>query len=244
MDAEQAYAELSSAGWEVHRQLPSTQSLALERLSAGNPTPVVVAVEQTAGTGRHGRVWGSPPGGLWFSLTTSGVRLRPEGLPLLAALAVARVVRVLGPDPWIRWPNDVMLGERKLAGILVDARWLGSQGTAVVGIGLNVDIDPPPELRGVATSLTEQGILRPHLGRLLGALLEEWTRLLQQHSVDGLEPLHSELTRLVIGPERNVEVHLAGHPPYRDRMTALGLDGSLLLASGKQLASVERLLVL
>jgi biotin-[acetyl-CoA-carboxylase] ligase BirA-like protein len=246
MESEQALAELrevSSLSWpiEVFSQLPSTQKLALERVGGGRQ--VIVAVEQTAGQGRHGRAWGSPAGGLWLSLIDNQVA-SAEGLSLLAGLAVIRVVQSLGLDPWMRWPNDVMVGSLKLAGVLVDAKWAGFQGTAVVGIGLNVDIDPQawtPEMEGVATTLTQLGVSRPHLGRLLLSLIDQWSSL----APHGLAAVHDTLTHLVVGEGRQVEVQdNAKDLAYRDRMSGLAPDGALLLASGRKLYSVERLKVL
>jgi BirA family biotin operon repressor/biotin-[acetyl-CoA-carboxylase] ligase len=108
---------------------------------------VVIAATQTDGRGRFGRAWHSPRGGLWMS-----VHLRPRHLPALtaaAALAVAdAVAQTASLEPRIRFPNDLWIDERKLCGILIESR----SPTAVVGIGLNVNIPSfPPEIQ--ATSL-------------------------------------------------------------------------------------------
>ena len=248
MNADLAYSELSEvrSAWtqpiEVHRQLPSTQTCILER---GPNSGVIVAVEQSGGRGRHGRAWSSPAGGLWFSLVQPTSRV--DGLSLVAGLALARVVKSLGLFPWLRWPNDVLLGAHKLAGILVDARWSGSQGHAYVGVGINVDVDPASwaeDVRPLATSLSLSGIPRPHLGHFLLQFLREWSSLSEVHSRSGLQSLHSELEQMVVGSGRNVEVHENDGEKYNDRMVGLEPDGSLRLASGRQLYSVERLLVL
>jgi BirA family transcriptional regulator, biotin operon repressor / biotin---[acetyl-CoA-carboxylase] ligase len=123
---------------------------ALEGAPAGT---AVVAAEQTGGRGSRGNSWVSPVGGLWLS-----VLLRPErssGLDLLslrAGLAVSEALSSMEPGPpiEIRWPNDLMLGERKVGGILCEARWQGDAlGWVVVGLGLNVN-NPAPESLGEA----------------------------------------------------------------------------------------------
>ena len=118
---------------------------------------VVVAETQTASRGRLGRRWVSDTGNLYFS-----VLFRPDAdaLPLLsplAGVAVARSIRqVAGLYPTIKWPNDVMIDDRKVAGILAESSLAGSQiQQAVVGIGVNValDVSADPEIAATATSL-------------------------------------------------------------------------------------------
>ena len=126
---------------------------------AAEPGTVVVADEQTGGRGSRGRAWRSPRGGLWLSLL-----LRPrssvgvELLGLRAGLAVAAALEQLGVGLPVRlkWPNDLMLGERKVGGILCEARWQGDAlGWVVVGLGLNVANAIPPELADTAMALAE-----------------------------------------------------------------------------------------
>ena len=150
------------------RTTTSTNDRARALAAAGAPHgTLVTAGEQTAGRGRQGRTWSAPPGStLLLSLV---LRDPPELLPLAAALAVAEVA---GDEAQIKWPNDVLLGGRKIAGILAEGR--PQDGWAVLGIGLNVALrveDLPPELHGTAGTLgLEPGDLEPALQRLLGAL--------------------------------------------------------------------------
>jgi len=138
---------------------------------------VVVASEQSGGRGSRGRTWHSPPGGLWLSIL-----LRPaaesavELLALRAGLAIALTIDELGPSRPVRikWPNDLMIGEHKVGGILCEARWHGDAlGWAVVGVGLNVRNRIPAELDDVATSLdryvqgiTPESLVEPVADRL------------------------------------------------------------------------------
>lgn len=147
---------------EAHRRIGSTNDRAKELARAGAPEGTFVwADEQTAGRGRRGRGWASPPGvGLWCSLVVRPP-LKPGQWTRLvgwAALAVASTVKrfVQGPVG-VKWPNDVVIGERKAAGILVEVETPpGGDLFAVVGIGLNVnhrEDDFPSALRRQATSL-------------------------------------------------------------------------------------------
>jgi BirA family transcriptional regulator, biotin operon repressor / biotin---[acetyl-CoA-carboxylase] ligase len=128
---------------------------------------LVTAAEQSAGRGRQGRTWSAPPGrALLFSLV---LRDPPALLPLAAAVAVAEVT---GPLARIKWPNDVLLDGRKVAGILAEGR--PHEGWAVLGIGLNVAVrvdELPPDLRATAATLGLEPVdLEPTLERLLAAL--------------------------------------------------------------------------
>jgi BirA family biotin operon repressor/biotin-[acetyl-CoA-carboxylase] ligase len=169
-----------------HLHLRETDSTnARARFLAADGAPhgtLVTAAAQSAGRGRQGRTWSAPPGrALLLSVI---LRRPPELLPLVAAVAVARTV---GPEAKIKWPNDVHVDGRKVAGILAEGR--PQEGWAVLGIGLNVAIDVadlPPELHDTATTMGRSPSELPavreallvELDRALamdtGALLDAW----------------------------------------------------------------------
>jgi BirA family transcriptional regulator, biotin operon repressor / biotin---[acetyl-CoA-carboxylase] ligase len=198
----------------------------------------VLAEEQVAGRGRAGREWSSPPGaGLWFSVIARPDR--PEDIarfPLRIGLAVAA-----GLDRWagdrrvrVKWPNDLLLNQRKVGGILCEASWRGgAPDHLIVGIGLNLaqqEGDFPHALRADATSL----------GRELGApvdRLEVATAVMQrigpiaagEHTVGGVE-----LQALFEGRDalldRVVRVQEPdGSAPLRGRARGIDSNGALLL---------------
>lgn len=142
-------------------RIASTQDTAHQLAAEGGPDgTAVVAVEQTSARGSRGRGWSSPRGGLWLSVIcrpATGPAL--EVLSLRAALAVAAALESAGiAGASIKWPNDVMIGDRKLGGILCEARWTGEQlGWIVIGVGMNVRNDLPPELRATAVTLAGAG---------------------------------------------------------------------------------------
>jgi BirA family transcriptional regulator, biotin operon repressor / biotin---[acetyl-CoA-carboxylase] ligase len=137
----------------------STNSRARELAEAGAPHgTVVTAGEQTAGRGRQGRTWTAPPGkALLYSAILRPLDERHLLLPLAVPLAVCEAAETLGDgiECSIKWPNDVWVEGRKLAGVLIEAK--PQDGWAVIGVGLNLSIEAdefPPELRGTATSLS------------------------------------------------------------------------------------------
>src|SRR5512142_2436875 len=159
---------------------------------------VVIAEHQTGGRGRRGRPWSSSPGlNAYFSVV-----LRPElpparapELTLLASVAICDALRQANVPATIKWPNDLLVGERKIAGILTE---LASEPErvhwAVVGIGVNVNAalaDFPRELREVATSiLIERGAPAPRALFVVACLtaLEGW---LDRHAEEGFEPIRA-----------------------------------------------------
>jgi BirA family biotin operon repressor/biotin-[acetyl-CoA-carboxylase] ligase len=149
----------------------STNTRARELAAAGAPHgTLVTAGEQSAGRGRQGRTWSAPPGRALLSSLI--LRDPPRLLPLLAGVAVAEVADMSGAPAQVKWPNDVLIEGRKVAGILVEGR--PQERWAVLGIGLNVALraeDFPPELRDTAATLgLEPEAVQPTLLVLLEAL--------------------------------------------------------------------------
>jgi BirA family biotin operon repressor/biotin-[acetyl-CoA-carboxylase] ligase len=143
---------------QYFRVTDSTNSRARELAEAGAPGgTVVTAREQTAGRGRQGRVWTAPEGkALLYSAILRPLDERHLLLPLSVPLAVCAAAEALRPgsECMVKWPNDVWLEGRKLAGILIEAK--PQDGWAVIGVGLNISIAPdefPPDLRQPAVSL-------------------------------------------------------------------------------------------
>jgi BirA family biotin operon repressor/biotin-[acetyl-CoA-carboxylase] ligase len=173
---------LAPDGWrvEVLEQVASTNSVVSERARAGEAAGLVIVAEtQSAGRGRLDRTWVSPSrAGLTFS-----VLLRPDlaasewgWLPLLAGVAVARAVRAQAMvDAVLKWPNDVLVEGRKVAGLLAEGV---ATGAVVVGVGLNVTTTREELPHDQATSLRLEGAVTTDRDTLLRAVLREMTAVL------------------------------------------------------------------
>ena len=165
------------------RETDSTNERARELAARGAPHgTLVTATAQTAGRGRQGRRWEAPPGtALLCSLI---VRRYDALLSLRAGLAVAEVA---GDDALVKWPNDVLLDGRKVAGVLVEGR--PQDGWVVVGIGVNVAVEPAalgPELSERAGTLGRpRSAVEPTLAELLGAL-ERWLAAPEGEALEAL----------------------------------------------------------
>lgn len=169
--------------------LPSTLDAIHDLGARGAPAgTVVLAEQQTAGRGRDGRPWHSPAGGVWLARLVrppAGQRAQLGAVSIRAGLVLADVVdELLGrPLTQLKWPNDVLIGGRKLAGVLSEGRWQGEDlQWLAVGIGVNVRNPIPAELGSVAVALRE---LLPEVRRidLLDRLVPGLTRI-PVHPVD------------------------------------------------------------
>jgi len=196
---------------------------------------IVVAETQTAGRGRRGRTWASPPGkNLYVSLV-----LRPElppqrapELTLLAAVAVAEALQGDGVKPTIKWPNDLQAGVKKIAGILTELSAEADRVHFVVlGIGVNLNAasaDFPPEVAEVATSVARVLGRRVNRAAFLARLLKTLEDWLDTHEREGFEPVRERWRALssTLGQEVLVK---AERRELRGVAEDIDTDGALLL---------------
>ena len=242
--------------WREIEVVPSTGSTnadLLARALRGEPEGVVLAAEeQTAGRGRMGRTWTSPPrAALTFSLLLNPAvpPARRGWLPLLTGVTVAAAVtEVTGIRTGLKWPNDVLAGnvlagEGKLAGILAEA----AGDAVVVGIGLNVSTEPaelPRPLPGAlpATSLRAGRAQAPDREELLLAILagfERWYRPWRQASGDpDRSGLREEYVRWSATIGRTIRAELPGGQALSGSAAGVDPDGRLLVrvSSGAEVA--------
>ena len=184
-------------------RLGSTNVVARRLAEAGAPEgTVVTAEEQTEGRGRQGRSWHSPAGvGVWMSAVMRP-RISPSaaaGLPLVAALAVSAALRdVTEADIGIKWPNDVHVGGKKLAGILGESVVEGDRVRyTVLGMGINVnqvDTDMPGWLQDSACSLAMITHRRWARVDVLAAVLSALETRYDAYCREGFDPLRAEFT--------------------------------------------------
>lgn len=216
----------------VVEQTGSTNSDALDAARAGAPQGLVIAAEtQLSGRGRQGRRWVSQPGeALMFS-----VLLRPQAiapalrgwLPLLTGVAVATAVRSVTAAPaGLKWPNDVLVGELKLAGILAEQ----SDDAIVVGVGVNVLGAPV----ATATSLERLGAAGVDRSKLLAEILGELGRWYQrwiEAGDAGGSGLRAAYLRLGQTTGRDVRVSLPGGRTLTGTAVDVNATGQLVVAS-------------
>jgi len=201
----------------------------------------IAADHQTAGRGRRGRRWHSPAGcGLYFSWLARPRfdQSRGAALPLLAAAAVADLVAGYGPEPVLKWPNDVLVDGRKVAGILCEARGTPRSWIAVVGIGLNVRRPPggwPAEVPGIAlTEVLAEGSARPTARSLAGPLLDRLSHWLIAVERSGLGPVIDAWSRYA--PPAGTRMRQGG---VHGAFAGLAPDGALRLETDAGIATIH-----
>lgn len=227
---------------ETYDAVTSTNDLVREAARRGAPEGLAVLADaQTAGRGRLGRTWASPPGvNVYLS-----VLLRPGALPaqaapqltLLGGVAVASAALASGLVPTLKWPNDLLLGGRKAAGVLADLE-TGPGGrieALVLGMGVNVNLDPstlPADVAPSATSFAamlgtpvDRAVVARHLLEAVDAWVGRWRR-------DGFGPVREAWLALSALAGRRITVALGDprRPEVVEGIAAgLGDDGSLVL---------------
>jgi len=140
------------------RETPSTQDELHRLAEEGAPAgAAVVAETQASGRGSRGRTWVSAPGGVWLSVLWRGPADLAQLLSIRAGLAVARVLDTVGGLPPVRlkWPNDVIIDEAKVGGILCEGRWGAANSWVAVGLGLNVTNPLPSDARFPPAALSQ-----------------------------------------------------------------------------------------
>lgn len=174
---------MTPPAWTVERvaSVASTMDLAKTKARAGAPDRwAVVAESMTGGRGTQGRPWHAPVGGLYTSFVLRGVS-DPHLLTLALGNAVADVLEVAGVEPRLKWVNDVWVGEKKIAGILVEAESTGASFDFIVcGIGINLNGHAaafPAGLRGTVTTLEDElscDVCVPDLEGFLWQSVDRW----------------------------------------------------------------------
>ncbi|HXF49467.1 MAG TPA: biotin--[acetyl-CoA-carboxylase] ligase [Verrucomicrobiae bacterium] len=233
------YLSTKILGQKIHsyQSIGSTNNTAWQLAEQGAPEgTLVVADRQTAGRGRLGRSWHSPPRvGLWFSLV-----LRPEvapseaaGISLLTALALSQAIQShCRIEAKIKWPNDCQIAGKKVAGILTElSSELDRVNFVIVGVGLNVNqakSDFPSGLKAKATSLaieTKEKWLR---AEILALFLKEFEHFYLQFKKAGIGPFIKEIERRMALLGQKVKL-AAGKEIITGKVAGLAEDGALLL---------------
>lgn len=235
------------AGWRLVSRdtLGSTndEAKSLARQGAAQGT-LVWALAQTAGRGRRGREWRSPHGNLYLSLVWRPACPpdRAAQLGFAAALAVGDALGDLVPNLAGlagKWPNDLLLDGRKIAGILLESEIGEAQNLAflVVGVGVNL-VSAPPDVEFPATSIAAQGYPPPEPAALLGAFarhFEDWARSWREA---GFAPLRAAWLARAVGRGEPIRVRLE-NASLHGRFADLDPHGALLLDTADGLRRIS-----
>lgn len=192
-------------GSRIHHYdaLGSTMDEARRLSQLGAPEgAVVIAEEQTAGRGRFNRAWVSPRGeNLSFSVILTPPAAQLPYMNMAAALAVARMLRDEADlRPTIKWPNDIRVGGRKIAGILIETGISPAGGVcAIVGIGVNINFDPAlhPEIAAISTSVYRETHIKRNRAPALQTLLAHFDAAYARLRLGHAAPIAAEWSALL-----------------------------------------------
>ncbi|MFO8009495.1 MAG: biotin--[acetyl-CoA-carboxylase] ligase [Dehalococcoidia bacterium] len=228
------------------KEISSTQEAAKSFAERGNPEGTIIISEiQLGGKGRIGREWSSPAGGIYFSII-----LRPDirpteasRFPLTTGLAVARAIEAMTDfHPQLKWPNDVIVNDRKVCGILTDlSAEMDRLNWIVIGPGLNVNTTRdsfPREVGETATSLFIEGGRQVSRVMLLQGILYELESLYEQYQATGFEPIRERWKARSNTLGAQVEITF-GAERKSGRAVDIDPDGALILQ--KDDGSTERI---
>jgi BirA family biotin operon repressor/biotin-[acetyl-CoA-carboxylase] ligase len=224
----------------LHQALPSTntEAAALARAGALHGT-VVIAESQSSGYGRHGRTWFSPPGlNIYCSIIVRGMGDNLSlaqwlsWVPLVSALAATEAIQqTAAVSLSLKWPNDLLLHERKVGGILCESSVATiNDPIVVIGIGLNVNVPPlsfPEELQPIAASLMEASRQPIDRNRLIAQLLLELEQCLGELRSSGSVRLRQAYMARCATLGRHVRVLFTNDHPIVGIAEALSADGAL-----------------
>ncbi len=234
--------------WEFKEfRRPASTQLTADRLgrAGAKEGTVVIAEEQTAGQGRFvGRRWVSPKGGLYMSLILRPARLDgPHLLTLVGALAVVEGVKVAtGVDSGIRWPNDVVVTGKKVAGVIAAANYSGAAPTyVVVGIGVNCNVSERSlgDLRPSSTSLTEALGTNVDLGAVRDRVLEAFDQIYSRWQGREDKEMIRKVASVLTTTGKDVEFKLFGETPQTGVAQELSDSGSLLVRDGRRVMALR-----
>jgi len=222
-----------------YSELASTQDTAKYVADKTTDKGIVIAAEtQTRGRGRFHREWVSPEGGLWFSIIVYP-QTKPEKsiqLSIVAAISVCRSLeRIFKIKPLIKWPNDVIVKGKKVAGILTEMSYSADKlRWGVIGVGMNVNNPLPRSLRKEASNL--KSVLKKRVNRtiLLSEILKDLKTIYARFHGHGFGNFEKEFERRSVLNKKKVKIAESGRI-YKGRVKKLEADGSLLLEIAKDI---------
>jgi BirA family biotin operon repressor/biotin-[acetyl-CoA-carboxylase] ligase len=225
-------------GKNIHfyKEVDSTNDVARKLADEGAAEgTIIIAESQRSGKGRRGKKWISPSGGVWMTII-----LRPDVEPnkapqltLVAGVAVAETLDVeCGLDIGIKWPNDILIGDKKVSGILTEVKTDGGEvDYALVGIGIDLNMDIslfPPEIRGSATSLKVELDREIKGAELVQRFLRRFEYYYGEFIEGNFRDILNQWRRLSSTIGNYVEVHKKGRTVYGEAV-GVNKDGKLIL---------------
>jgi BirA family biotin operon repressor/biotin-[acetyl-CoA-carboxylase] ligase len=221
-----------------HHNTSSTQDVARRHAESGTPEgTVVVAESQSAGRGRLGRSWHSPPGaGIYLSIVLRpGIIPRDDmKIPLVASVAAVNAIkRITSLDVRIKWPNDLIVNNKKTGGILVESTSeIDIINFMILGMGINVNTPDsmiPRELQDIATSLYIESKKKISRVKLFQSLMMELETSYDTFLKEGFETLRRKWISFSNTIGSKVLINSPGEPPFEGTAIDIDMEGALIV---------------
>ena len=229
--------------------IDTTQNFAMKIASKNNEDgAVIISKKQTGGRGRIKRKWKSPVGGIWMSVIihpkfdVSHTTLVPLATSLALCISIEKILKI---NPKLKWPNDVTLKGKKVAGVLIDTSIISNQiESMVLGIGINFKIKPnelassikkTPNFYGVTTLVKKNGNMLP----LIKQFLHELEEIFQLIDSEQIKKIKNEWTKRSSTIGKNIEV-ITNEESISGKAIKIDYDGGLIISKGKK---TKRILV-
>lgn len=221
----------------IYNEVTSTNSIAkfLSRNGIEDGS-VVISEKQTSGRGRSGKSWESPLGGVWLSISLKS-NVDHSKLPfitLATGVAVAKTLEKAGiENPEIKWPNDIIINDKKVCGILTEAvTKFNTIENVIIGVGIDANIDPeelPKELQSQTTTLKKELEREIDENLLIKLFLEEFEKIIELFNQEKHEEILKEWRKRSYTIGKMVEVRKPYKKPYDAYVVGIGKEGALIV---------------
>jgi BirA family biotin operon repressor/biotin-[acetyl-CoA-carboxylase] ligase len=200
----------------------STMDLSKKLFDIIEPPFLVIADTQKKGRGQHKKEWYSPAGGLWFTETIN--ISTPLGLSTYISIPIMRVLKRYVKNVFVKWPNDILVESKKIAGILTEIKG----NTAFIGIGINIENRIPDELKEIATSIIEQYNLKKfNKDTILNEIIQEQTMMNNFFFENGFKYFKEEYEKNLILMHKEISVKT--NKTIRGKVKGISDQGELIL---------------
>lgn len=216
-------------------KVDSTQSRITQFLPKETDGAVLVLAEsQSKGVGRQGRTWVSPPGGIWFTIAMPMHKMtlmQAAPFSIVAALQVANALKeVNNLEGVLKWPNDILFGDKKVAGILLTTSTKHKNTWMLIGVGINVNNDLPPELEKDGTTIKTIRGQSQGRSRLIEAVLSNLWTAWKEFDHTGFGPYQKAVEERLVGIGKPVRI-MVGDSPVQGTLLGVDPQGGLLIKS-------------
>lgn len=220
----------------IYKEVSSTNTIAKFLSKDVENGSVIIAEKQTAGRGRSGKAWQSPLGGIWLSIVLNSEHdnAKIPFITLATGVAAAKAFEKIGiENAEIKWPNDILINDKKVCGILAESESrLNKIENVIVGVGIDANLDTsklPDELKNITTSLEAELTRKVDVNHLIALFLEEFEKIIEIFNRKDYEFILKEWRKRSYSIGKNVEVRKPFNRSYNAYVLGISKEGALVV---------------